>query len=62
MLNIAEDNRFLINLNLAIKTNRKNTSRALSKTRTKVFIVISALYNKDHSFIHNLELFFWVLF
>lgn len=62
MLNIAEDDGFLINLNLAIKTNSKNISRAPSKTRTKVFIAISALYSEDYSFIYNLELFFQVLF
>jgi len=48
MLNIAKDNRFLINFNFTIKTDYKNTSRALSKTRTKVFMAISALYNKDY--------------
>ena len=58
MLNIAEDDRFLINLNFTIKTNYKNTSKALSKTRTKVFIAIGALYNKDYSFIYNLKSFF----
>jgi Fungal protein kinase len=58
MLNIAEDDGFLIDLDLAIKTDYKNTSRALSKTRTKVFIAIGALYSKDYSFIYDLELFF----
>jgi len=58
MLNIAEDNGFLINLDFAIKTDYKNISGALSKTRTKVFIVIGAFYSKDYSFIHDLELFF----
>ncbi|XTI91505.1 hypothetical protein V2W45_1495257 [Cenococcum geophilum] len=55
MLNIAEDNGFLINLNLTIKTNCKNISRAPSKTRTKVFIVIGTLYSEDYSFIYDLE-------
>jgi hypothetical protein len=58
MLNIAKDDGFLINLDLAIKINRKNASRAPSKTGTKVFIAISALYREDHNFIYNLELFF----
>jgi hypothetical protein len=58
MLNIAEDNRVLINLNLVIKFNCKNASSALSKTRTKIFIAISALYSKYYNFMHNLELFF----
>jgi len=58
MLNIVKDDGFLINLDFAIKTDYKNVSRALSKTRTKVFIVIGVLYSKDYSFIHDLELFF----
>ena len=58
MLNIVEDDGFLIDLDLAIKTDCKNASGALSKTRTKVFIVIGTLYSEDYSFIHDLELFF----
>lgn len=59
MLNMAEDDGFLIDLDLAIKTDRKNASGAPSKTGTKVFM---ALYGEDHSFMHDLESFFWVLF
>jgi len=58
MLNIAEDDRFLIDLDLAIKIDRNSTSRALSKTGTKVFIAIRALYREDHNFMHDLESFF----
>jgi len=58
MLNIVKDNGFLINLDLIIKTDYKNVSGALSKTKTKVFIAIGALYSKDYSFIHDLESFF----
>jgi len=58
MLNIVKDDGFLINLNLTIKTDRKNVFRAPSKTRTKVFIAIGALYSEDYSLIYNLELFF----
>ena len=58
MLNIVEDDGFLINLDFAIKSDRKNISKAPSKTRTKVFIAIGALYSKDYSFIYNLESFF----
>ena len=58
MLNIIEDDGFLINLNLTIKTNCKNVSRAPSKTRTKVFMAIGMLYSKDYSFIYDLESFF----
>lgn len=62
MLNIAEDDGFLIDLDLAIKIGRENASGAPSKTSTKVFMAIGALYGEDHNFMHNLELFFWVLF
>lgn len=62
MLNMAEDDGFLIDLDLAIKTDRKNASGAPSKTGTKVFMAIGALYGEDHSFMHDLESFFWVLF
>ena len=62
MLNIVEDNRFLIDLNLAIKLNYQNTSSTPSKTSTKVFIAISTLYGEYHSFMHDLESFFQVLF
>jgi len=58
MLNIAEDNGFLINLDFAIKTDHKNISRAPSKTRTKIFMAIGALYSEDYSFIHDLKSFF----
>jgi hypothetical protein len=58
MLTMAEDNGFLIDLNLAVKINRKKASGALSKTGTKVFIAIGALYSKDHNFMHDLESFF----
>jgi serine/threonine protein kinase len=58
MLNMAEDDGFLIDLDLAIKTDRKNASGAPSKTGTKVFIAIGALYGEDYSFIHDLESFF----
>ncbi|KAF2804372.1 serine/threonine-protein kinase Sgk2 [Mytilinidion resinicola] len=62
MLNIAEDDGFLIDLDLAIKIDRENASGAPSKTGTKVFMAIGALYGEDHNFMHDLESFFWVLF
>jgi hypothetical protein len=37
MLNMAEDDGFLIDLDLAIKLDRENASGAPSKTGTKVF-------------------------
>jgi hypothetical protein len=62
MLNMAEDDGFLIDLDLAIKIDRENASGAPSKTGTKVFMAIGALYGEDHNFMHDLESFFWVLF
>lgn len=62
MLNTAEDDGFLIDLDLAIKIDRENASGAPSKTGTKVFMAIGALYNEVHNFMHDLESFFWVLF
>ncbi|PVH91183.1 hypothetical protein DM02DRAFT_664271 [Periconia macrospinosa] len=51
-----------IDLDLAIKLDCENASGAPSKTGTKVFMAISALYGDDHNFTHDLESFFWVLF
>jgi serine/threonine protein kinase len=62
MLNMAEDDGFLIDLDLAIKIDRENASGAPSKTGTKVFMAIGALYGEDHNFMHDLESFFWLLF
>lgn len=62
MLNMVEDDGFLIDLDLAIKLDRENASGAPSKTGTKVFMAIGALYGDDHNFMHDLESFFWVLF
>ncbi|XTI93095.1 hypothetical protein V2W45_1472531 [Cenococcum geophilum] len=50
MLNMAEDDGFLIDLN------RENASGVPSKTGIKVFIVIGALYgDEDYNFIYDLE-------
>ncbi|KAB2569172.1 hypothetical protein DBV05_g12152 [Lasiodiplodia theobromae] len=62
LLNDAEDDGFLIDVDLAIKTDREEASGAPSKTGTKVFMAIGALYGEDHSFMHDLESFFWLLF
>ncbi|KAF2824321.1 hypothetical protein CC86DRAFT_447202 [Ophiobolus disseminans] len=63
MLTMVEDDGFMIDLDLAIKIDRENASGAPSKTGTKVFMAISALYaDKDHNFMHDLESFFGVLF
>ncbi|KAH0562895.1 hypothetical protein GP486_002517 [Trichoglossum hirsutum] len=50
------------NLDLAIKENWEKSSGAPSKTGTRAFIAIGALYGEEHSFMHDLESFFWVLF
>ncbi|KAH7053440.1 hypothetical protein B0J12DRAFT_698622 [Macrophomina phaseolina] len=62
LLNEAEDDGFLIDLDLAIKIDRKKASGAPNRTGTKVFMAIGALYGEDHSFMHDLESFFWLLF
>ncbi|KAF2817567.1 uncharacterized protein BDZ99DRAFT_373500 [Mytilinidion resinicola] len=62
MLEKDEDDGFLIDLDLAIEMDRKEASGAPSKTGTKVFMAIGALYGEHHNFMHDLESFFWVLF
>ena len=53
---------FLIDLNLAIKEQQEEPSGAQNKTDTRAFMAIRVLYDKQHSFMHNIESFFWVLF
>ena len=62
LLTEKEDDGFLIDLDLAIKTSDDQASGAPSKTGTKIFMAIGALYGEPHSFMHDLESFFWVLF
>ncbi len=62
MLTENEDNGFLIDLDLANKTSDDQASGAPSKTGTKIFMAIGALLGESHSFMHDLESFFWVLF
>ncbi|KAB2568650.1 hypothetical protein DBV05_g12671 [Lasiodiplodia theobromae] len=62
LLNKTEDDGFLIDLDLAIKTDRQKASGAPNRTGTKVFMAIGALHGEDHSFMHDLESFFWLLF
>ncbi|CAH0051592.1 unnamed protein product [Clonostachys solani] len=50
---------FLIDLDLAIIEERV---RAKGKTGTRAFMAIGALLGEQHSFMHDLESFFWVLF
>ena len=53
---------FLIDLDLAIKEQREGASGAKGKTGTRAFMAIGALLGEQHSFMHDLESFFWVLF
>ncbi|KAK3367307.1 hypothetical protein B0T24DRAFT_387668 [Lasiosphaeria ovina] len=53
---------FLIDLDLAIKEDREGSSGARGKTGTRAFMAIGALLGEQHSFMHDLESFFWVLF
>ncbi|KAK1657764.1 hypothetical protein BDP55DRAFT_698805 [Colletotrichum godetiae] len=67
-LMINEDSRnpswpaFLIDLDLAIREPREGSSGAKGKTGTRAFMAIGALLGEQHSFMHDLESFFWVLF
>ena len=62
MLTENEEDGFLIDLDLAVKMSNDHASGAPSKTGTKVFMAIGALLGEPHSFMHDLESFFWVLF
>ncbi|KAI1908584.1 hypothetical protein LOZ66_005657 [Ophidiomyces ophidiicola] len=53
---------FLIDLDLAIQVERKISSGARGKTGTLAFMAIGVLYGEKHSYMHDLESFFWVLF
>jgi serine/threonine protein kinase len=66
MINEDEENpswpSFLIDLDLAIKESRKEACSAEGKTGTRAFMAIGALLGEQHSFMHDLESMFWVLF
>ncbi|KAG7402743.1 hypothetical protein Forpe1208_v017044 [Fusarium oxysporum f. sp. rapae] len=66
MINEDDDNpswfSFLIDLDLAIRESREAVSGAKGKTGTRAFMAIGALLGEQHSFMHDLESFFWVLF
>ncbi|ORY59944.1 uncharacterized protein BCR38DRAFT_350524 [Pseudomassariella vexata] len=53
---------FLIDLDLAIREQRDVASGAKGKTGTRAFMAIGTLLGEQHSFMHDLESFFWVLF
>ncbi|CAD6441533.1 90362bc5-0d07-46b3-b5a5-cb30ce7966c1 [Sclerotinia trifoliorum] len=66
MINEDEENHswfsFLIDLDLAIKEDRKGASGAKGRTGTRVFMAIGILQGHLHSYMHDLESFFWVLY
>ncbi|CRK29157.1 hypothetical protein HYQ45_015072 [Verticillium longisporum] len=66
LINEDKDNpswpSFLIDLDLAIREQRGSASGAKGKTGTRAFMAIGALLGEQHSFMHDLESFFWVLF
>ncbi|QUC23788.1 uncharacterized protein UV8b_08029 [Ustilaginoidea virens] len=54
---------FLIDLDVAVEEKREKASGARAKTGTWPFLAIGILYGTEqHSFMHDLESFFWVLF
>lgn len=62
-LMMDKNNRgLLIDLDLAIDEQRIGTSGVKGKTGTWAFMAIGALQGELHSFMHDLESFFWVLF
>lgn len=58
----ADRKGFLIDLDLVIKEQRIKGSGTKKKTGTRAFMAIGVLMGKQHSFMHDLESFFWVLF
>ncbi|KAK1252288.1 hypothetical protein MKX08_003475 [Trichoderma sp. CBMAI-0020] len=53
---------FVIDLDLAIREQRIKGSGTKGKTGTRAFMAIGVLFGERHSFMHDLESFFWVLF
>lgn len=66
MINEEEDapsrRAFLIDLDLAIQETRTSASGANKKTGTRAFMAIRVLLGDQHSFMHDLESFFWVMY
>jgi hypothetical protein len=66
MINEEEDapsrRAFLIDLDLAIQEARTSASGAEKKTGTRAFMAIGVLLGDQHSFMHDLESFFWVIY
>ncbi|KAL8346170.1 hypothetical protein RB598_000191 [Gaeumannomyces tritici] len=53
---------FLIDLDLAVRVPREGACGAKGKIGTRAFMAIGALLGEQHSFMHDLESFFWVLY
>ncbi|KAL2813163.1 hypothetical protein BJX63DRAFT_443206 [Aspergillus granulosus] len=53
---------FLVDLDLAIKVTRDGSSGAQAKGGTRAFMAIGLLRGETHTFMHDLESFFWVIF
>ncbi|WVO17644.1 hypothetical protein L204_105341 [Cryptococcus depauperatus] len=62
MIDEDNDNAFLIDLDHAIRVPRIGASGAKGKIGTRAFMAIGAHLGDEHSFMHDLESFFWVLF
>lgn len=66
LINEDKDNpswpSFLIDLDLAIKEQRGGITGASGIAGTRAFMAIDSLLGEKHSFMHDLESFFWVLF
>ena len=62
MLTENEDDGFLIDFDLSIRTSDIRASGAPSKTGTKVFMSIGSLQGEPHNSMHDMESIFWVLF
>lgn len=62
MLKEAEEDGFLIDLDLAIKIADEQPSGAPNRTGTKAFMAIGALLGDPYTFMYDLESFFWVFF
>ncbi|EKG09044.1 hypothetical protein MPH_13974 [Macrophomina phaseolina MS6] len=62
LLNEAEKDGFLIDLDLGIKMDRNEGSGAPEKTGTLVFMDIGPLYGEDHEGRHGFGSCFWLLF
>ncbi|KAI9805204.1 MAG: hypothetical protein M1825_001040 [Sarcosagium campestre] len=61
LLNEDETDGFLIDLDLAVESDRLKACGAPGRTGTKIFMAIGALDGEQHTFMHDLESFFWVL-